>query len=96
MAGTVRAQASPPQHRRDRFHHQLVFMAILGGVQQPIGQLPQGGRAGQGVAAQLPLPQGEKPLRRGPQQRFAVALLPEEAAAAGLAAAQLGQQLQRI
>ena len=96
VAGAPRRQARPLQHRRDRFHHQLVFVAVLGGAQQLGRRVPQRGRAGEGIAAQQTLAQGEQAFRGGPQQSITPLLLPEEAAAAGLAAAQVGKHGQGI
>ena len=96
VAGAPRRQAGSLQHGGDRFHHQLVFVAVLAGAQQLGGRVAQRGRAGEGIAAQQALAQGEQAFGGGPQQGVAPLLLPEEAAAAGLAAAQVGQQGQGI
>ena len=96
MAGPARLQARLAQFGCDRLHHQLVFVAVLDGGEQVVGGGPERGGAGQGIAAQLLLAHAQQPLRRGPHQGGAIALVPEEAAAARLAQAQLGQELERI
>ena len=53
LAGPARLQARLAEFCGDRLHHQLVFVAVLGGVEQLVGGGPERGGAGQGIAPQL-------------------------------------------
>jgi len=96
MAWASRHQSRLLQHFGDRFHHQFVLAEILVGARQLLGLGTDRSCAGQGIAAQLALAHCEQPFRGGPEQGGAIGLLPQETAAAGLALAQLRQQLQGV
>jgi hypothetical protein len=53
VAGPAGGEASSGQYGSDGVHHQLVFVAVLAGVQQGRRLIPRRGGAGQGITAQL-------------------------------------------
>ena len=99
QAGMTRLMGNQPlllQHGCDRFHHQLMLMAILAGLQELLWWLMLRRRSSQGITPELALAHRQQPLWRSTHQVTAISQPPEEAAAAAMALAQALEQQLRI